>query len=138
VKEPDLKKLAIAIFALCLLEALYYFWMGWWAYSTFQSSGATTSQTFEIARGEWSTGFFIVIAGFLHWVAPSLRLPIAVAGVFGGFYAAFFMIKSPNLLYSWDILHGDIVAAGNWSEAILIALALLCAAELTIMARGAK
>ena len=135
-KQPALKNLAIAIFALCLLEGLYYFYMGWWASWVFRSSGATAAQAFAIEQGEWTTGLFILLGGFLHWVAPRLRIPLAVAGVFGGFYAAYFMIKSSNLLANWNILHGDIIAMGNWSEAILIALAVLCATELAILATG--
>jgi hypothetical protein len=46
------------------------------------------------------------------------------------------MIKSPTLLRSWNFLHGDIIAIGTWSEAILIVLAVACAAELVILAKG--
>jgi hypothetical protein len=129
-----LKKLAIAIFVLCLLEALFFFWTGWWAFSVFQYSGATVSQAFTAAEGEWTIGFLIVMGGLLHWVAPHLRLPLAVAGVFGGLYAVFLIIKSRNFLASWNILHGDLLAIGTWSEAILIVLAILCTAELAIIA----
>jgi hypothetical protein len=68
-KEPGLKKLAIAIFALCLLEALCFFFTGKWASSLFRSSGATASQAFTAAQGEWTTGLLILIGGILHWVA---------------------------------------------------------------------
>jgi len=139
VKESDLKKLAIAIFVFCLFEALCYFWTGWWAYSAFRSAGATFSQAFAILKDEWTTGFFILLGGLLHWVAPRLRLPLAVAGVFGGFYAAYFMLKNTHLsYYSWNFLHGDLIAVMNWSEALLIVIALLCATELVIIARDTK
>ena len=133
-----MKKLAIAIFALCLLEALCFFWTGWWAFSVFRSSGAAAPQAFKAAEGEWTLGLLILMGGFLHWVAARLRLPLAVAGVFGGFYAAFLTTKSPNFLASWNILHGDLVAIGIWSEAILIILAVLCAAELAIVATARR
>jgi hypothetical protein len=136
VKEPGLKNLAIGIFALCLLEAMCFFFTGWWAYSAYLSSGATALQAVTAAEGEWTTGLFILLGGLLHWVAPRLRIPLAVTGVFGGFYSAFLMIKSPNFLGSWNILHGDIVAIGTWSQAILIVLAVACAAELAILAKG--
>jgi hypothetical protein len=138
VKEPYLKKFAIAVFALCLFEALCYFWVGWWAYSTFLSGGATFAEAFYPAEGAWTKGFLILAGGLLHWVAPRLRLPLAVAGVFGGFYGAYYLIKSPNLIYNWDILHGELIATINCSEAILIILAIVCAVELAIMMKGAK
>jgi hypothetical protein len=136
VKEPDLKKLAIAVSALCLLEALNYFLMGWAGSRLFLAAGATAAQAFEIARDEISTGLLILLGGFLHWIAPRLRIPLAVAGVFGGFYGAYFLVKSSNLLTNWNILNGDIISAGNWSEAILMVLAVACAAELAILAKG--
>jgi hypothetical protein len=136
VKEPDLKKLAIAVSALCLLEALTYFLMGWAGSRLFLAAGATAAQAFEIARDEISTGLLILLGGFLHWIAPRLRIPLAVAGVFGGFYGAYFLVKSSNLLTNWNILNGDIISAGNWSEAILMVLAVACAAELAILAKG--
>jgi len=131
-----LKKLAIAISALCLLEALNYFLMAWAAFSLFWSAGATVAQASPIAQDECTTGLFILIGGFLHWVAPRLRIPLAVAGVFGGFYAAYLMIRSSNLLTNWNILNGDIVSTGNWSKAILIVLAVACAAELVVLAKS--
>jgi hypothetical protein len=134
VKEPDLKKLAIAIFVFCLLESLFFFWTGWWAFSVFRFSGATVSQAFTAAEGEWNIGFLILMAGLLHWVAPRLRLPLAVAGVFGGLYAVFLIIRSRNFLVSWNILHVDPFAIGAWSEVILIVLAILCTVELAIIA----
>jgi hypothetical protein len=135
-KGSGLKKLVGAVFALCLLEALCFFFTGWWAYSVYLSSGATASQAFTVAEGSWTTGLFILIGGLLHWVVPRFRIPLAVAGVFGGFYSASLMIKSPTLLRSWNFLHGDIIAIGTWSEAILIVLAVACAAELVILAKG--
>jgi hypothetical protein len=90
---------------------------------------ATPSQAFGVAGDEWTTGLLILTGGFLYWVAPHLRLPLAVAGIFGGFYRAFYMSKSPNHLYYWNILHGDIFALGNWSEAILVVITVLCAVE---------
>jgi hypothetical protein len=56
-------------------------------------------------QGEAATGFFILAAGLLHWVLPRLRLPLAVAGAFDGFYGAYFLFKSSNLLYNWNILN---------------------------------
>jgi hypothetical protein len=91
-----------------------------------------------VAEGEWTTGLFISFGGLVHWIAPRLRLPLAVAGVFGGFYGAFYMSKSPNHLYYWNISHGDIFALSNWSEAILVLIAVLCAAELAIMEKGPR
>jgi hypothetical protein len=44
------------------------------------------------------------------------------------------MIESSNLLTNWNILNGDIISTGNWSEVILIVLAVACAAELAILA----
>jgi hypothetical protein len=134
-KKSDLKTFAIAIFALCLLEALCFFWTGWWAFSAFRYAGATPSQALAIAEGSWTTGLLILIAGVLHGMAPLLRLPLAVAGIFGGLYAAFLMIKSPGLLSHWNFLHGDVMAMGTWSEAILIVLAVACGAELVILSR---
>ena len=136
LKESALKKLAIAIFALCLLEGLFYFYMGWSASWLFRSAGATAAQAWAIAQDEWTTGLFILLGGFLHWIAPRLRIPLAVAGVFGGLYAAYFMLKSRNLLTNWSILHGNIIAMGNWSETILIILGVVCAVELAILATG--
>ena len=132
--QPALKKLAMAISALCLLEALNYFLMGWAGSRLFLAAGATAAQAFAIAQDEGTTGLLILIGGFLHWAAPRLRIPLAVAGVFGGFYGAYFMIESSNLLTNWNILNGDIISTGNWSEVILIVLAVACAAELAILA----
>jgi hypothetical protein len=136
VEEPGLKKLAIAISALCLLEALTYFLMAWAGASLFLAAGATRAQAFAIAQDEIMTGLFILLGGLLHWVAPRLRIPLAVAGVFGGFYGAYFLIKSSNLLTNWNILNGDILSIGNWSEAMLIVLAVACATELAVLAKG--
>jgi hypothetical protein len=130
-----LKKFAIAIFVLCLLEALCYFWSGWWVFSLFRSAGATTWQALAILKDEWTTAFFILLGGILHWVRPRLRLPLATTGVLGGFYGAYFLIKSRQLV-SWNILHDGIIAAGKWSETILIVLAIVCAVELAIMVKG--
>jgi hypothetical protein len=133
----DLKNFAIVIFALCLLEALCYFWSGWWVFSLFRSAGATTSQAFEILKDEWTTGFLILIGGLLHWIRPRLRLPLAVAGLFGGVYGAYYLLKTTHLI-SWNILHDGIIAAGKWREIILIVLAIVCAVELAIMVKGTK
>jgi hypothetical protein len=88
-------------------------------------------------EGEWTTGFFILLGGILHWVRPRLRLPLATTGVLGGFYGAYFLIKSRQLVL-WNILHDGIIAAGKWSETILIVLAIVCAVELAIMVKGTK
>ncbi len=133
-----MKKLVIAIFALCLLEALGLFWQASWAFWIFRSAGATLWQAFAVAGDEYVHAFLVLLAGLLNWRIPRLRLPLAMAGLLGGFYAASLMIKNPNLLYSWDILHGELIATGTWIEAILIVIAVLSLAELALILRGAQ
>jgi hypothetical protein len=130
--------LAIAIFVLCLLASLCYFCTGLWAFQAFRSAGATPFQAFNVAEGECNRGAFVLAAGLLHWALPRFRLPFAVAGVFVGFYGAYFLLKNANQLIGWDILHGDVLALGNWSEVIFVTLGILCAIELVLTVRKSR
>jgi hypothetical protein len=137
MKEPRLKTLAIAIFGLCLLEALCFFWSGWTFFLMFRSAGASPSQALAVAEGSYFRGFILLSGGLLHVGEPRARLPLAICGVLVGIYGAALMIKYPNNLGSWNILHGDIIAMGMWSEAIFIGIGLLCLAEIALLVKGA-
>jgi hypothetical protein len=134
--RQNMTKLAIIITALCLLEALCFFWTGWWAVGMFRAAGASMGQIYQAAEGEWLSGIMYLAAGLLYLGAPKARPPLAVAGVLVGISGLYFVSRSINLLLgSWNFSHGNIVAVSNWVDAIMVALGLFCAIDLTVLLR---
>jgi hypothetical protein len=131
-----MRKIAGVVVGLFVLEAACFFYAGWWVVSMFRSSGASLGQALGAGEGSWATGLGYAVAGLVYWLRPRLRLPVAGLGVLAGVYGVFEMTRSSNLLGSWNILHGDLVAVSVWSEAILVALGVVCAVELVVSRTG--
>ena len=126
-----MKKISVVFMTVCcLLESFCFFWTGWWASSAFRAAGASSEQAFSIAQGEWEIGFAVLVAGISYGLVPQMRKSLAAGGTIAGIYAVYLFFQSTNVIYHWNILHGDVMAYGNWSNATLLALGVTCSAEL--------